>query len=221
MTEIRIEEDLLGKREISNEHYYGIHTLRALENFQISRGCMNDEPDFIRGMVQVKKATALTNKQLKVLPSDVADAIVAACDAILDDGRCMDQFPTDSFQGGAGTSINMNTNEVVANLALGMLGYPKGTYDVIHPNDDVNKSQSTNDAYPTGFRLGVYALLEGLKRAVADLADSFDAKAEEFADVLKMGRTQLQDAVPMTLGEEFDGYAHNIRAELDLSLIHI
>lgn len=118
MTEIRIEEDLLGKREISNEHYYGIHTLRALENFQISRGCMNDEPDFIRGMVQVKKATALTNKQLKVLPSDVADAIVAACDAILDDGRCMDQFPTDSFQGGAGTSINMNTNEVVANLAL-------------------------------------------------------------------------------------------------------
>ena len=109
----------------------------------------------------------------------------------------------------------MNTNEVVANLALEMLGYPKGTYDVIHPNDDVNKSQSTNDAYPTGFRLGVYALLEGLKRAVADLADSFDAKAEEFADVLKMGRTQLQDAVPMTLGEEFDGYAHNIRAELD------
>ena len=215
MTEIRIEEDLLGKREISNEHYYGIHTLRALENFQISRGCMNDEPDFIRGMVQVKKATALTNKQLKVLPSDVADAIVAACDAILDDGRCMDQFPTDSFQGGAGTSINMNTNEVVANLALEMLGYPKGTYDVIHPNDDVNKSQSTNDAYPTGLRLGVYALLEGLKRAVADLADSFDAKAKEFADVLKMGRTQLQDAVPMTLGEEFDGYAHNIRAELD------
>ena len=150
----RIEEDLLGKREISNQYYYGIHTLRALENFQMSRGCMNDEPDFIRGMVQVKKAAALTNKQLKVLPSDVADAIVAACDAILDDGRCMDQFPTDSFQEGAGTSINTNTNEVIANLALEMLGYPKGAYDVIHPNDDVNKSQSTNDAYATGFRLG-------------------------------------------------------------------
>lgn len=175
---------------------------------------MNEEPQFIRGMVQVKKAAAMTNKELRVLPADVADAIIAACDAILEEGRCMDQFPLDSFQGGAGTSINMNTNEVVANLTLEMLGYPKGTYSVIHPNDHVNKSQSTNDAYPTGFRLGVHALLEELKKEVRLLADSFDAKGREFDDILKMGRTQLQDAVPMTLSEEFEGYAHNIRAEL-------
>lgn len=213
--ETRTEVDLLGEREVPAEKYYGIHTLRALENFQMSHGSMNDEPNFIRGMVQVKKAAALANKELRVLPTDVADAIVAACDAILEDGRCMDQFPTDSFQGGAGTSINMNTNEVIANLALELIGEDKGRYDIIHPNDDVNKSQSTNDSYPTGFRLGVYALLQDLIRSVSDLCESFGAKGQEFSQVLKMGRTQLQDAVPMTLGQEFESWRTNIYHEIE------
>ncbi|MDK9645355.1 aspartate ammonia-lyase [Propionibacterium freudenreichii] len=210
----RIEVDLLGKREVPEDKYYGIHTVRALENFQLSGDTMNDVPEFIRGIVQVKKAAALANKELHALPGDVADAIVAACDAILDEGRCMDQFPTDAFQGGAGTSINMNTNEVIANLALELIGYPKGRYDLINPNDHVNKSQSTNDAYPTGFRLAVFTLVRGLVAEVDRLQASFAAKGIEFADVLKMGRTQLQDAVPMTLGEEFRGYSTNIREEV-------
>lgn len=210
----RIEEDLLGTREVPDDKYYGIHTLRALENFQISRGRMTDEPEFIRAMVQVKKATAMANAALHVLPEDIAVTIQAACDEILVRGRCMDQFPTDSFQGGAGTSINMNTNEVVANLALELLGLPKGRYDVINPNDHVNKSQSTNDAYPTGFRLAAYSLAQELMRAVRDLVAAFEAKGAELDDVLKMGRTQLQDAVPMSLGQEMRGYAHNLAEEL-------
>ena len=211
----RTEEDLLGQREVPDENYYGIHTIRALENFRISNGCMNDEPEFIRGMVQVKKATALANKELHAIQGDIADTICAACDEILDNGRCMDQFPTDSFQGGAGTSINMNTNEVVANLALELIGLPKGRYDVINPNDHVNKSQSTNDAYPTGFRLAVYTIAQDLLRAVDELVASLHKKGDEFAGVLKMGRTQLQDAVPMTLGEEFHGYANNMSEEIE------
>lgn len=211
----RTEEDLLGQREVPDDKYYGIHTLRALENFQVSKGTMNDEPELIKAMVQVKKATALTNKELRTLPGDIADAICAACDEILLRGRCLDQFPTDSFQGGAGTSINMNTNEVVANLALELLGLPKGRYDVINPNDHVNKSQSTNDAYPTGFRLALYTLSQDFLRAIEDLARSLRAKGKEFESVLKMGRTQLQDAVPMTLGQTFDAYAENMTEELE------
>lgn len=148
----RIEEDLLGEMEVPDEVYYGVHTLRAIDNYKISSTTINDVPEFIRGMVQVKKATALANRRLHTLPKDKCDAIVWACDQILDHGRCMDQFPIDVFQGGAGTSVNMNTNEVIANLALEHLGKPKGSYDIINPNDDVNMSQSTNDAYPTGFR---------------------------------------------------------------------
>jgi len=211
----RIEEDLLGQREVPNENYYGIHTVRALENFNISAGCMNDEPEFIRGMVQVKKATALANKELQSIQADIADTICAACDEILVNGRCMDQFPTDSFQGGAGTSINMNTNEVVANLALELIGLPKGRYDVINPNDHVNKSQSTNDAYPTGLRLALYTVTQDLLRAVEELVASLHKKGDEFSNVLKMGRTQLQDAVPMTLGDEFHGFATNVSEDVE------
>lgn len=156
----RIEEDLLGTREVPSTAYYGIHTVRAIENFQISGTQVSDVPEFVRGMVMVKKASALANKEVRVLQHDIADAIVRACDAILDEGRCMDQFPVDVFQGGAGTSTNMNTNEVVANLALELAGFDKGRYDLIHPNDHVNKSQSTNDAYPTGFRLAVYFMVQ-------------------------------------------------------------
>ena len=158
----RIEEDLLGKAEVPADVYYGVHTQRAVDNFKLSASTLNDLPEFIRGMAQVKKATAIANRRLHVLPREKAEAIAWACDQILDEGRCMDQFPIDLFQGGAGTSANMNTNEVVANLALEYVGAEKGSYDIINPNDDVNMSQSTNDAYPTGLRLGVYYAVQGL-----------------------------------------------------------
>ncbi|GGI07135.1 aspartate ammonia-lyase [Egicoccus halophilus] len=212
--EHRIEEDLLGPRKVPADAYYGVHTLRAIENFTISTTTINDLPQFIRAMVEVKKASALANRDLRVLPHDIANAIIAACNRILDEGRCMDQFPVDVFQGGAGTSVNMNTNEVVANLALELLGYAKGRYDVIHPNDHVNKSQSTNDAYPTGFRIAVHRRVQILVAAISELADAFEAKGEEFDGILKMGRTQLQDAVPMTLGQEFRGFATTLREEI-------
>lgn len=210
---VRIEVDLIGEREVPADAYYGIHTLRAIENFQISRTTINDVPEFIRGMVQVKKATALANRRLHTLPAEKAKAIVWACDQILEKGRCMDQFPLDVFQGGAGTSLNMNTNEVIANLALEYLGKEKGEYDVINPNDDVNMSQSTNDAYPTGFRLGLYAAMEVLIEELDKLQFSFRDKGNEFIDILTMGRTQLQDAVPMSLGDEFLAFAHNLQEE--------
>lgn len=209
----RVEEDLLGTMEVPNTCYYGVHTMRAIENFQISRTTINQIPEFIQGMVYVKKAAALANRRLHTLPRKKAEAIVWACDQILEHGRCMDQFPLDVFQGGAGTSLNMNTNEVIANLALEYLGEPKGSYDIINPNDDVNMSQSTNDAYPTGFRLGVYFCMTRLIDQIDLLQKEFSAKGAEFADILKMGRTQLQDAVPMTLGEEFQAFAHNLAEE--------
>ena len=214
VTAIRIEEDLLGQKEVPADAYYGVHTMRAIENFKISGRTISDEPDFVRGMVMVKKASALANKELGVLPYDIADAIVAACDVILKTGKCMDQFPVDVFQGGAGTSVNMNTNEVIANLALEMHGFDKGRYDVINPNDHVNKSQSTNDAYPTGLHLAIYTKVQKLMAEVGQLAAAFEAKGVEFHDVLKMGRTQLQDAVPMSLGQEFHGFATNMEEEI-------
>ncbi|MEN5073328.1 aspartate ammonia-lyase [Isoptericola cucumis] len=214
MSEVRVEEDLLGTREVPAEAYYGIHTVRAVENFPISGTTVNDVPEMIRGMVMVKKAAALANRELRAVQRDVADAIVDACDEILVNGRCLDQFPIDVFQGGAGTSVNMNTNEVIANLALERAGFPLGRYDVINPNDHVNKSQSTNDAYPTGFRLAVYALVDALTVSVRRLSRAFDEKASEFADVVKMGRTQLQDAVPMSLGQEFAGFSVNVAEEV-------
>ncbi len=210
----RTEHDLLGAREVPADAYYGIHTQRAIDNFKISGKTVSDVPEFVRGMVMVKKASALANKELHVLQVDIADAIVAACDAILDEGRCMDQFPVDVFQGGAGTSTNMNSNEVIANLALELAGFEKGRYDLINPNDHVNKSQSTNDAYPTGFRLSVYFMVQRLNRAIGELAAAFKDKGIEFGAVLKMGRTQLQDAVPMSLGQEFNGFATNILEEI-------
>ncbi|TKI08495.1 aspartate ammonia-lyase [Martelella alba] len=203
---IRIEEDLLGTREVPADAYYGIHTLRAMENFRISGVHINDIPEFVRGMVQVKKAAALANRQLNTLPRDIADTIVAACDEILDKGRCMDQFPIDVFQGGAGTSLNMNTNEVLANIGLELMGHHKGEYQYLNPNDHVNKCQSTNDVYPTGFRIALYHAILNLVEAVAMLGEGFERKAQEFAAILKMGRTQLQDAVPMTLGQEFHAF---------------
>ncbi|AKV58373.1 MULTISPECIES: aspartate ammonia-lyase [Corynebacterium] len=209
----RTEEDLLGRLDVPNDKFYGIHTLRAVDNFQISGTTINQFPEFIRGMVEVKKATAIANRRLHTLPKKKSEAIVAACDKILNEGYCMDQFPSDVFQGGAGTSVNMNTNEVVANVALELLGEPKGAYDVINPNDDVNMSQSTNDAYPTGFRLGVFYAVQGLMAELDELQKALRAKGDEFADIIKMGRTQLQDAVPMTLGQEFTAFGANLAEE--------
>lgn len=209
----RIEIDLLGSRNISDEDYYGVHTQRAVENFHISGVTLSDVPEMVRGMVLVKKATAIANHRVHALEKAKADAIIAACDEVLNGGRCLDQFPIDLFQGGAGTSTNMNTNEVIANLALEYLGKPKGAYDIINPNDDVNMAQSTNDAYPTGFRLGLYEALGTLNEKLDELQKSFDKKGDEFSDVIKMGRTQLQDAVPMTLGVEFKAFAANLAEE--------
>lgn len=209
----RTEEDLLGTMEIPADAYYGIHTLRAVDNFQISRTTINMLPEFIRGMVMVKKATAMANREVGALEEHKADAIIWACDQVLEEHRCMDQFPIDVFQGGAGTSVNMNTNEVIANLALEHLGHAKGSYDIINPNDDVNMSQSTNDAYPTGFRLGLHFAFDELIKHLDAVQRALDNKGREFSNVLKMGRTQLQDAVPMSLGQEFHAFAANLAEE--------
>lgn len=210
----RIETDLIGSREIPDDAWYGVHTLRAVENFPISGTPVSSFPELIRGMVLVKKAAALTNVQLGALPPRIGEAILAACDEVLEQGRCLDQFPIDVFQGGAGTSVNMNTNEVLANLALERLGLPKGRYDVVDPNDHVNRSQSTNDAYPTGFRMALDVLFGRLVVAVQALAEEFQAKGREFAGIVKLGRTQLQDAVPMTLGQEFTAFGVTLAEEV-------
>lgn len=210
---IRIEEDLLGTREVPFDAYYGIHTLRAVENFQISNTKIGDIPEFVRGMVMVKKAAALANQQLNTLPHDIAEIIVAACDEILVKGRCLDQFPIDVFQGGAGTSVNMNTNEVLANIGLELMGRRKGDYEFLNPNDHLNMCQSTNDVYPTGFRIAVYRSILTLIEAIGRLGEGFENKAREFSTILKMGRTQLQDAVPMTLGQEFHAFTVLLKEE--------
>ncbi|MDO5034203.1 MAG: aspartate ammonia-lyase [Actinomycetaceae bacterium] len=212
----RTEVDLLGEREVPADAYWGIHTLRAIENFQISGTRLDQYPHFIIAMVQVKKAVARANGRLRVLPEDKVAAIEAACDKILDSDEFLDQWPTDMFQGGAGTSVNMNTNEVIANVALELLGFEKGRYDVINPNDDVNKSQSTNDSYPTGFHLAVYRELVDLRKSVSHLVDALSKKAEEFSGIIKMGRTQLQDAVPMTLGQEFEAFASSLAKDMSV-----
>ncbi|WP_413580644.1 aspartate ammonia-lyase [Bdellovibrio sp. HCB288] len=208
MSQFRIENDLLGDKQVPAEAYYGIHTLRAMENFEISGFKIGQDELFVRALALVKKATAMANGELGTIPKDVSKTIVEACEVILKDPRKWGaQFPSDIFQGGAGTSVNMNANEVIANIALELRGLKKGDYKVIHPNDHVNKCQSTNDAYPTAFRVALYEHLSVVVKAVDVLAESFDKKGKEFSKVLKMGRTQLQDAVPMSLGQEFNAFA--------------
>lgn len=209
----RIEHDFLGEREIDNSNYYGVQTLRALENFNITGLQISNEPLFIESFAYVKKAAALANFDCGVLSKVVTDAIVFACDEILA-GKYHNQFVSDLIQGGAGTSCNMNANEVIANIGLEYMGHKKGEYDFLHPNNHVNCSQSTNDAYPTAFRLALYNKLNTYLNALEVLQSSFKQKAKEFENVLKMGRTQLQDAVPMTLGEEFNGWATTIREDI-------
>ncbi|MCX2450329.1 aspartate ammonia-lyase [Pedobacter sp. PLR] len=206
MATFRIEHDFLGEKEISNDCYYGVQTMRAKENFDITGIPIGSEPLFIRAFGHVKKAAALANRDLGILDAKKAEAIVYACDRLIA-GEFTDQFISDLIQGGAGTSTNMNANEVIANLGLEYLGYKKGDYVHLHPNNHVNLSQSTNDAYPTAFRIAVYLKINSFALALEELQEAFFFKGKEFKDVLKMGRTQLQDAVPMTLGQEFNAFA--------------
>lgn len=213
----RIEKDLLGAREVPANSYYGIHTLRALDNFKISTHTVGEQVNFIKALAQVKKASAQANFNFGKLDETASKAIQAACDQLIQHPEKWSySFPSDVFQGGAGTSINMNSNEVIANIALESLGYEKGRYDIIHPNDHVNKSQSTNDVYPTALRLASYYSFDALFVQMNNLIVSLKLKASEFQHVLKMGRTQLQDAVPMTLGQEFHAFATLLNEDLRL-----
>lgn len=215
----RIEHDLLGKKEVPADAYYGIHTVRALDNFQISKQKNGDNSTFIKAFIQTKKSCAKTNLELKTISKKHAEMIFKACDEILIKEKCLDQFPLDVFQGGAGTSINMNVNEVIANLALELYGHKKGQYEFLHPNDHVNKCQSTNDVYPTAFRVATYEYINFLIKAVTELKQSFEKKSKEFNKILKMGRTQLQDAVPMTLGQEFHAFATLMKEEIKMLMM--
>jgi aspartate ammonia-lyase len=213
MTTTRTERDFLGAREIPSDAYYGVQTQRGMDNFRITGVPMSAEPEFVRAFGYVKKAAALANRDLKVLDAAVADAIVVACDKLIA-GEMRDQFLTDFIQGGAGTSTNMNANEVIANLALEHMGHQKGEYQYVSPNDHVNYGQSTNDVYPTAFRLALILRLTRYMEELSRLQAAFFAKGKEFDRVLKMGRTHLQDAVPMSLGQEFHGWGTTIGEEV-------
>jgi aspartate ammonia-lyase len=205
----RVEHDLLGEREVPDEALYGVQTLRALENFAITGVPLREFPALIEALAAVKEAAALANAELNLLPQATAELIVRAAREIRG-GRHHEHFLVDMIQGGAGTSTNMNANEVIANRALELSGHARGEYQFVHPNNHVNLSQSTNDVYPTAMKLALHTTIEGLSRAMSDLAASFLAKGDEFAPYIKMGRTQLQDAVPMTLGQEFTAFGHTI-----------
>src|SRR3954464_6981232 len=202
----RVEHDLLGERTVPADAYYGIHTLRALENFPITGVSISIYPELVRALACVKQAAALANNALGLLPDAKAQAIARACEEIRE-GELLEHFVVDVIQGGAGTSTNMNANEVIANRALELLGHARGDYRQLHPVEDVNMSQSTNDVYPTAVNVALHSAIDRLASAMAALRRAFGDKAREFATVLKMGRTQLQDAVPMTLGQELGTYA--------------
>lgn len=210
----RLEHDLLGSRAVPAQALYGIQTLRALENFPISGAKLSHYPTLLHGLAAVKKAAALANAELGLLSPEVRDAIVQAADEI-ESGKYHEHFPVDMIQGGAGTSTNMNANEVIANLALEKLGYERGNYAVVHPNNHVNLSQSTNDVYPTALKIALHSSISELRDSMRSLAEEFADRAEEFSSFIKMGRTQLQDAVPMTLGQEFKAFSSTILEDVD------
>ena len=211
--ETRVESDLLGSREIPAKALYGVQTLRGLENFPISKFHLNEYPLFINGLAITKMAAAQANHELGLLTDEQTNGIVVACQEILD-GKHHEHFPVDMIQGGAGTTTNMNANEVIANRALEIMGHNRGEYQYCSPNDHVNCAQSTNDAYPTAIHIGLYYSHQNLLPHLQMLIDSFDKKGDEFADIIKMGRTQLEDAVPMTLGQTFHGFASILRDEI-------
>ena len=198
----RREHDFIGELEIADDVYYGVQTFRALDNFHMSGRPLKDYPYFVKAFAQIKKAAALANKEVGVLDAQKADAIAKACDELIA-GKYLDQFVVDMIQGGAGTSTNMNANEVITNVALESLGHKKGEYQYLHPNDHTNLGQSTNDTYPSSIKVAAYAKLTDLLKAMELLKNELEAKAKDFKDIIKMGRTELEDAVPTTLGNTF------------------
>lgn len=212
MSEFRIEHDIVGEQAVPKQAYYGVHSLRAQENFSITGRPIHAQ--FIRSLAFVKKACAMTNMKVHEVDEGIAQAIVQACEEIID-GQLHDQFIVDAIQGGAGTSMNMNANEVIANRALELIGHEKGDYAKISPLDHVNFGQSTNDVIPTAGKLTCIILAEHLLEALQELKAAFDRKAYDFEDIIKMGRTQLQDAVPIRLGQEFAAYAHVIKRDIE------
>ncbi|MBK9049219.1 MAG: aspartate ammonia-lyase [Bacteroidetes bacterium] len=216
-SDFRVEKDFLGQMEIDSNAYYGIQTRRAIENFHITGIPIGREPLFIQGFGYVKKAAAIANRDCGVISPAVADAIIYGSDQLIA-GRYLDQFITDMIQGGAGTSCNMNANEVIANIGLEWMGKQKGEYVFLHPNNHVNCSQSTNDAYPTAFRIALYHKISVFIDAMRQVQAAFAEKGVAFAEIIKMGRTQLQDAVPMTLGAEFKSYATTIGEDIQRML---
>ena len=213
MSDYRIESDLLGDLQVPAEAYYGVQTQRAIDNFHITGSKMSDFPEFVRAVACVKLAAAQTNNELGLLSKELLSPIETACKELID-GKLHCQFPVDMIQGGAGTSVNMNANDVIANRVLELLGHKKGEYQYCSPNDHINCSQSTNDAYPTTIKLAVIKMNESLVKHLSLLIDAFRQKGKEFAEVIKMGRTQLQDAVPMTLGQEFEAFAATLEEEI-------
>ena len=209
----RLESDLLGELQVPAERLYGVQTQRACNNYKISHTHMYDYPDYIKAMGYVKLGAAQANKELGVLDAKIADAIIAVCRELIA-GKHRREFPVDMMQGGAGTSVNMNANEVIANRALELMGKKRGEYKYCSPNDHVNCAQSTNDAYPCAIRLGLILMNRRLERALKTLVKSFRQKGVEFDGIIKMGRTQLQDAVPMTCGQEFTAFANTLADEV-------
>lgn len=211
VNQFRVEEDLIGEKQVPASAYYGIQSIRAGENFNITGYTVDSE--LIIAIAYVKKAAALANMEIGSLEDTIGNAIVAATDEIIE-GKLHDEFIVDPIQGGAGTSTNMNANEVIANRALEILGKEKGDYDVIHPNTHVNMAQSTNDAFPTAIHISTHRLIAKLEKTMQELADTFEKKGTEFNDVIKMGRTHLQDAVPIRLGQEFNAYGRVLSRDI-------
>ena len=211
---MRTESDLLGSVELPADVLYGVQTLRGIENFRISKFHLNEYPLFIKGLAFTKLGAAEANHKLVLLTDEKFNAIAQACREIMD-GKHHDAFPVDMIQGGAGTTTNMNANEVIANRALESMGHSRGEYQYCSPNDDVNCAQSTNDAYPPAVRIALARSIASAVTSLQELIAAFHAKGEEFAAIIKMGRTQLQDAVPMTLGQEFEAYAATLTEEID------
>jgi len=211
---MRSECDLLGQMDVPFDAYYGIQTLRASQNFSVTGVAISHFPDLIVALAMVKAAAARTNQALDLISEKKAEAIVGACEELII-GNYHDEFIVDVIQGGAGTSTNMNANEVIANIGLELMGHKKGEYQFLHPNDDVNCCQSTNDAYPTAACLGIQYAADNFIPSLASLKEALEDKGREFAHIMKMGRTQLQDAVPMTLGQEFDAFAVNLGEDID------
>lgn len=209
--EYRIESDSIGKKEVPISAYYGVQSLRAYENFKISGRKVH--PEFIRAIVEVKKAAAITNRDAKVINENIASAMITACEEILD-GKYVDHFIVDAIQGGAGTSFNMNANEVVANRAIEILGGEKGDYSIVHPNDHVNCAQSTNDAFPSAGKIATVRLLFKAIDALEEFRSAILCKAEEFGSIIKMGRTEMQDAVPISFKQSFCAYASAISRDI-------